>query len=72
MRPRAFSRRPEAGTSVPTLRRVAGTDRFVAMTPVSAPLVAGTFADLVRSKQALVAGNAFLRHQLAIRYCQAN
>ncbi len=34
--------------------------------PASAPPVAGTFADLARSKAALVAENALPRHQLAI------
>jgi putative transposase len=39
--------------------------------PDSAPLAAGTLADLVRSKPALVAENAFLRHQLAILHRSA-
>jgi putative transposase len=34
--------------------------------PAVVPLAAGTLADLARSKSALVAENAFLRHQLAI------
>ncbi len=40
--------------------------RRAATRPASTPLVAGTLADLARSKSALVAENAFLRHQLAI------
>ena len=41
--------------------------RLLAATrPASAPLVADTIADLARGKPALVAENAFLRHQLAI------
>ncbi|MDP9372010.1 MAG: integrase core domain-containing protein [Chloroflexota bacterium] len=41
--------------------------RLLAATrPAVAPLAAGTLADLTRSKPALVAENAFLRHQLAI------
>jgi putative transposase len=39
---------------------------LAATLPAAAPLVAGTLADLARSKPALVAENAFLRHQLAI------
>ena len=43
--------------------------RLLAATrPAAAPLVAGTLADLARSKPALVAENALLRHQLAILY----
>ena len=42
-------------------RRLLATTR-----PVGAPLVAGTLADLARSKSALVAENALLRHQPAI------
>ncbi len=34
--------------------------------PAVTPLAVGTIADLARSKSALVAENAFLRHQLAI------
>ncbi len=41
--------------------------RLLAATrPAVAPLAAGTLADLARSKPALVAENALLRHQLAI------
>ena len=41
--------------------------RLLAATrPASAPLVVGALADLARSKSALVAENALLRHQLAI------
>ena len=41
--------------------------RLLAATrPAAAPFVASTFADLARSKPALVAENALLRHQLAI------
>ena len=41
--------------------------RLLAATrPATAPLVVGTLADLARSKPALVAENALLRHQLAI------
>src|SRR5215218_10194970 len=41
--------------------------RLLAATrPTAAPLAAGTLADLARSKPALVAENAFLRHQRAI------
>jgi hypothetical protein len=39
--------------------------------PASAALVADTFADLARSKPALVAENAFLRHQLTILHRSA-
>jgi len=42
-------------------RRLLDTTR-----PVVAPLAVGTRADLARSKPALVAENAFLRHQRAI------
>ena len=46
--------------------------RLLAATrPASAPLVAGTLADLARSKPALVAENALLRHQLAILHRSA-
>jgi len=37
-----------------------------ATTPVAAPLVGGTLADLVRSKPALIAENALLRQQIII------
>lgn len=41
--------------------------RLLAATrPMAAPLAVGALADLARSKPALVAENAFLRHQLAI------
>jgi len=41
--------------------------RLLAATrPTAAPLIAGTLADLARSKPALVAEHALLRHQLAI------
>ena len=41
--------------------------RLLAATrPAVAPLAAGTLADLARSKPALVAENALLRHQLSI------
>jgi len=41
--------------------------RLLAATrPAVTPLAVGTIADLARSKPALVAENAFLRHQLAI------
>ena len=41
--------------------------RLLAAThPVVAPLAVGTLADLARSKPALVAEHALLRHQLAI------
>ncbi len=41
--------------------------RLLAATrPAVMPLAVGTLADLVRSKPALVAENALLRHQLAI------
>ncbi len=39
---------------------------LAATRPVVAPLAVGTLADLARSKPALVAENALLRHQLAI------
>ena len=39
---------------------------LASMRPVVVPLAVGTLADLARSKSALVAENAFLRHQLAI------
>jgi len=39
---------------------------FAATRPPTAPLVVGTLADLARSKPALVAEHALLRHQLAI------
>jgi len=42
-------------------RRLAATT-----TPVAAPLVSGTLADLVRSKPALIAENALLRQQIII------
>jgi putative transposase len=46
--------------------------RLLAVTrPAAAPLAAGTLADLARSKPALVAENAFLRHQLAILHRSA-
>src|SRR4051794_40472825 len=45
--------------------------RLLAATrPAVAPLVVGTLADLARSKPALVAENALLRHQVAIRLRQ--
>jgi hypothetical protein len=41
--------------------------RLLAATrPAVAPVAVGALADLARSKQALVAENAFLRHQLVI------
>jgi hypothetical protein len=40
--------------------------RLAATRPAVAPVVVGTLADLARSKPALVAENAFLRHQPAI------
>jgi len=41
--------------------------RLLAVTrPAAAPLVAGTLADLARSKPTLIAENALLRHQLVI------
>ena len=40
--------------------------RLAATTPVAAPLVGGTLADLVRSKPALIAENALLRQQIII------
>jgi len=42
-------------------RRLLATTR-----PIVAPLAVGMLADLARSKPALVAENALLRHQLAI------
>jgi len=58
------------------LQRITGPGRTIvqalhrrlltATGPAPTPLVVGTLADLTRSKSALIAENALLRHQLVI------
>ncbi len=63
MLPRLFRRCAQLGRA---LVRARGPRLYTATKPAEQGVVAGTLADLMHGRPALVAENAFLRHQLGI------